>query len=127
MDALTQAGIAEKALHWFASFPEYRNKQVIISNSLSRSYPVFSGVIQGFFIGAMLYTIFEDTLFWQLKLPALSFAEDIRFIVDVSVHSQADVQYELDIIVIWSLEHKMVLKREKNFVVHCGKNQPYYV
>lgn len=69
---------------------------------------VSSGVVRGPIIGNILYTIFNDSLLWQLKLPVLGFA-DIKLLVNVSERSQADVQDELNITVTRSLKHQIVL------------------
>ena len=59
-------------------------------------------------------------------IPAGAFADDLKFVADVTVHPQAEVQTEVDKISLWLAEHNMPLSLEKIFVLHGGHHQPLY-
>jgi hypothetical protein len=66
----------------------------------------------------------------MFSFPVDAFADDIKFLADVTVHSREDVQAEVDKIVSWSDSHGMALSLDKTVVMHCGYHQPlhdYYI
>jgi Reverse transcriptase (RNA-dependent DNA polymerase)/Endonuclease-reverse transcriptase len=120
---LSNLGVAGSSLRWFASFLIEREQRVKIGNSYSRVSAVPSGVVQGSVLGPALFTVLLDSLLRRLRLPAVAFADDVKYVADVAVHSQREVQAEIDTLADWSAEHDMPLSIEKCAVLHCGNGQ----
>ena len=127
INALHQVGITGTSLRWFASFLEQRKQQVAVGESLSTVGDVISGVVQGSCLGPPLYTILSDSLLLVTRLFKVAFADDVKFIADVTELSRDEVQCELSAITNWSDEHEMPLSIDKCGVMHCGHNQPNHV
>ena len=70
-------------------------------NQLSASSNVISGIFQGSCLGPVFYTILTDSLLRLLVFPSDAFADDIKFVANVTVHMQHTVQTEVDKIVNW--------------------------
>ena len=100
-------------MEWFASFLSGRTQQIRVGNDLSNSNRVTSGVVQGSTLGPTLFTVLTDSLLCKLVFPAGAFADDFKFVADVTDHSQAEVQLDVDKIALWSAEHDMPLSLEK--------------
>jgi hypothetical protein len=126
VQALADKGIRGKALSWFASFLTGRTQQVKVGECHSAIYDVISGVLQGSVCGPGLYTLLVDSLLRKISLRNWCFADDFKFIADVSVYSQEVIQAEINAVIQWADEHNMPLSEEKCGVMHCGNNQPNY-
>ncbi len=127
ISAAMNVGIGGKALSWISSFLTGRTQRIRVGGCLSRSYNVVSGVVQGSVLGPTLFTILLNPLLISLKLPRSAFADDLKLTADVSIHSQAEVQSDIDTVAEWSIAHEMPLSIEKTAVLHCGCHQPQYV
>ena len=81
-------------------------------------------------VGPGLYVIFIDSLFRAIRLPSAGYADDIKFIADVTLNSTAEVQAEIDTVMQWSDVKYAPLSVNKCSILHCGK-QPshniYYI
>ena len=130
INAAAKLGICDSALGWLASFLADRTQQVRIGDSYSESVNVSSGVVQGSSLGPDLYTIFIDPLLRSIKQPSVAFADDLKFVADVNVHSSVAVQSDVDVIAQWAAENCTPLSIEKCGVLHCGNQQSpndYYI
>jgi hypothetical protein len=128
--ALYEHGIRGAALKWFESFLSERTQQVRVGDYYSSVSDVTSGVVQGSVVGPGIYTVFVNSLFARLHLPVGGFADDIKFIADVTIHGAAYVQSEIDEVVKWSDENCSPLSIDKCGVLHCGaleRNNTYYI
>ena len=123
-DAVVKAaslhGISGMALKWIKSFLTERTQQVRVGSSYSSPTDVISGVVQGSVCGPRLYTIFIDSLIRKIRLPLAGFADDIKFLADVAIHSAEEVQTEINVVVDWSKENHTPLSAPKCGVLHCG-------
>jgi ribonuclease P/MRP protein subunit RPP40 len=126
LEAFKCMGVSGKAHHWFASFLQGRTQQVRVGCSLSSPCDVTSGVVQGSILGPVLYTLLTDSLLRQFSFPVDAFADDIKFLADVTLHTREEVQAEVDKLVRWCDSHGMQLSLEKTVVMHCGRHQPAY-
>ena len=61
------------------------------------------------------------------QLPSQCYADDLKFLADVSVHSSEIVQNEISIVASWVDEKGVPLSLEKCSVLHCGPHQPSHV
>ena len=124
IQALAQNGIKGSILSWYASFLTGRTEQVKVGDSYSAVCEVVSGVIQGSVSGPDLYSLLVDTLLRTISLPRWCFADDIKFLADVTLHSRATVQADIDVVSAWSDEMHMPLSLEKCGIIHGGYHQP---
>ena len=124
IQAASNIGINGKALDWLTSFLHGRTQKVRIGDSYSRVNDDTSGVIQGSSLGPDLYTISMDSLLRHIQLPAVAFADDLKFIADVIHHTAASVQEDVNIVADWANEHHTPLSVEKSGILHCGSHQP---
>ena len=116
IQALADKGIKDKALRWFASFLTGRTQQVKVGDCLSAIYDVISSVLQGFVCGLGLYKLLVESLLRKIGLRNWCFADDSKFMADVTVCSQAAIHDEVDAVVQWSDERNMPLS-DKNAVL----------
>ncbi len=104
-------------------FSYWRTFRVRIGNTLYDAALVFSGIIQGSTLGLILYDIFIDTLLSRITLPPERYADNCKFIADVSIYTAHQIQDEIENIVAWSDENDTPLSVENCFVLHCGPCQ----
>ena len=130
IQAASNIGINGKALDWLTNFLHERTQKVRIGDIHLRVNDVTSGIIQGSSLGPDLYTIFIDSLLRRIQLPAVAFADDLKFIADVIHHTAASVQEDVNIVADWANENHTPLSVEKCGILHCGSHQPlnaYYL
>ena len=72
----------------------------------------------------ILYTVFIDELLWLLKHPAVGFADDLKFIVDVTEEPAVAIHSDIDAVTLWTNAHCTPLSIEKCGVLHCSNKQP---
>ena len=67
------------------------------------------------------------TLLRRIHLHAVAFADDVKFTGDVSIHSLAEVQADIEtLLTAWSEKNDMPLSIEKCANIHCSKKQPNF-
>ena len=126
LEALARVGVNNRALQWFGSFISERIQQVRVGDSLSSTCDVISGTVHSSTLGPVLYTILIDPLLRLLIFPKGAFADDIKFVADVTTNTCKTVQVEVAKIAYLSDPHSMSLTIEKSSVMHCEHNQPSY-
>ena len=94
-----------------------------VGDSISVVAPVIFGIIQSSCLGKGLYTVLADTLLKQVTIPALTFADDFKFIADFVKYSCREIETNVDIVTLWSNERFMPLSLDKCGVFHCGNQQ----
>ena len=94
---------------------------VKVGGCISDVSPVPSGIIHGFVLGPILFTVVEDSMLRCLRLSSVAFTDDVKFVADVAVRTREDVLIEVDAIVAWSDDHIMPLSIDKCLVLHCGR------
>ena len=83
--------ITGRALEWFSSFLSERTHQVRVGIHLSSIKEVTSGVVEGSVIGPDLYNVVADSLVRRIRLPRAAYADDFKFVSDVALCSQAEI------------------------------------
>ena len=126
LEALARVGVSNRALQWFGRFLSGRTQQESVSDCLSSTCDVTSGTVQGSTLGSMLYTILIDPLLRLLIFPKGAFANDIKFVADVTTNTYETVQAEVTKIADWPDSHSMPLTIEKSSIMHCEHDQPSY-
>jgi hypothetical protein len=99
IEALAEKGVYCTALSWFASLLTGRTQQVMVGDCLSDVCNVTSGMVQGSASGPGLYTVLADSLLRRIELLCQVFADDFKFVADVTMHSQAVVQADVNAVV----------------------------
>ena len=94
--AAARLEVSDKALGWLASFLAGCTQRVKVGESVSQVSLVTSGVIQGSSLEPDLYTVFIDELLRLIKYPAVGFADDLKFIADVTEEPAVVVQSDID-------------------------------
>ena len=126
--AAARLGVSDKVLGWLASFLAGRTQRVRVGDSVSQVSVVTSGVIQGSSLGPDLHTVFADELLRLtiIKHPAVGFADDLKFIADVTEEPAAAVQSDIDAVTLWANAHRIPLSIEKCGALHCGSKRPHH-
>ena len=119
---LASRGINGTALRWFKSFLSGRSQLVKIGQVLSPAVSITSGVIQGSSAGPILFTVFIDSLFQKIKLPAFAFADDVKLVGNLSSFDTATIQECVSMVYDWSCNMHMPPCLDKCAVVHYGAN-----
>ena len=88
--------ITGRALEWFSSFLSERTHQVRVEIHLSSIKEVTSGVVEGSVLGPDLYNVEADSLVRRIRLPRVAYADDFKFVSDVALCSQAEMQAEIN-------------------------------
>ena len=88
---------------------------------------VTSGVVEGSVFGLNLFKVEADLIFRRIKIPYVGYADDFKFLCDVTINRQATGQAEIDIVCDWSDEFCNPLKFEKSVVLICGSHQKQYI
>ena len=91
-------GVSSRALQWFESFLSGRTHQVRVGDYLSSTCDVTLGTVQGSTLEPVLYTILIDPLLQLLIFPKGAFANDIKFVADVTINTSKIVLAEVTII-----------------------------
>ena len=87
---------------------------------------VSSGAVEGSVLEPDLYTVLSNSLRERMKLSRVVFADDFKFVGDITIYSHAEIQAEVDAVAVWSEEMSMPLSVEKSVAMHCGAKQPNY-
>ena len=82
-----------------------------------------SGLTQGSMLGPTFYVMLSNSLLSAINLPLDAFADDLKFLANVTNHTKNEVQAEIDKVSEWADAHLMPLSIEKSNVMHCGRNQ----
>ena len=124
IEALADKSVSGNALSWYANFLTGKTQQIKVGDGLSIVGNVLSGVIHGLACGPGLYKVLADSLLRKIDLPRWSYADDFKFVADVTERSRAEEQSDVDIVVRWSSEYHMPLSCDKCGVMHCGYANP---
>ena len=106
-EALARVDVSNRALQWFGSFLSRQTQQARVCDCLSSTCDVTSCTVQGSTLGPELYTILIDPLLRLLIFPKSAFADDIKFVADVTTDTSKTVQTEVTKIADWFDSHSM--------------------
>ena len=61
-----------------------------------------------------------NSLVRRIRLPRVAYADDFKFVSDVALCSQVEIQTEINTVADWSEEYHMSLSLDKCSEMHCG-------
>ena len=115
LQKLRAYGISGQLYSWIKTFLTNRTQTVVVDGYHSVPRPVISGVPQGSVLGPILFIIYINDLHTVVKnCKAGSFADDTKIQGKVSIsEDMAQVQSDLDNVILWSKQNNMVLHEDK--------------
>ena len=111
--AFARVGVSDLALQWFGSFLSGLTQQVRVGDCLFSNCDITSGTVQGSTLGPVLYTILIDPLLRLIIFLRGAFADDLKFVADVTASTYETVQAEVTTTADWSDSHSLLLISEK--------------
>ena len=107
---------------WLSAFLSNRRQRVVLGDSESSWTNVLSGVPQGSVLGPMLFIVYINDLASKIDSVCKLFADDCKIMASLnSVEDVLRLQQDLDNVLAWCIEWKMVLNLKKCHVMHFGK------
>ena len=72
-----------------------------MGRNYSKPVAATSGPVQGFCHEITFFILFLDSLLRRIKNPATAFADDVKFVVDVTLNSCGEVQTHIKLVAGW--------------------------
>ena len=126
---LSEYGIRGNLLNWIEQFLKDRKQQVVVDGECSNVGDVISGVPQGSVLGPLLFLIYINDLYPNLKeLCDISlFADDCKLFINYNSKNQVArsllLQKALDKLALWANISQLSIQPDKCAVLHiCYKN-----
>lgn len=119
-------GVSSNAMLWLQSYLENRRQTVFFNGSFSEEKPVFCGVPQGSFLGPLLYSIFTNDLPLATKNAKVTrYADDSTIYASKTSILELEniLTEELNLIVEWITNNKLVLNVSKTKCIVFGTNR----
>jgi len=121
---LEQMGFCEKIRKWLRCYLSGRRQRVMIGDSYSEWRPVTSGVPQGSVLGPLLFVIFINDMPEVVNHLIKLFADDSKIIGVIKNNRDLELmQKDLDALVIWKNEWRMVFHPDKCKVMDICKKR----
>ena len=125
---LNKYGISETVLTWIESFLTSRKQVVRIKNDISNIGKVTSGVPQGSVLGPILFLLFINDLPHNITSTSKLFADDTKLYRIIRSINDADaLQQDINALVEWCIEWKMIFNATKCHVLHISNKNPHYI
>ncbi|KXJ79121.1 hypothetical protein RP20_CCG002271 [Aedes albopictus] len=123
---LDRLGIGGSLLRWFRSYLTERQLIVAIGDSRSSSFCATSGIPQGSHLGLLIFLIYFNDVHLVLKVPRLSFADDLKLFL--RIHSTTDcrlLQEQVNCFAEWCKVNRLTVNPEKcSCISFSRKKQP---
>ena len=121
-------GIGGYVLDWIVSFLSDRSQKVFIHSAVSDSIPVTSDVVQGSVIGPTLFSAYLYGIGACFKFcKHFLYADDLKLCCVLSNGvTPANIQEDLDRLVLWMLKHGLKFNVAKCVVLHYGSCNPKF-
>lgn len=127
IDKLERHGISGKVKDWVSAWLRDRFQRTRINGVSSCWKRVSSGVPQGSVLGPILFLLYINDLECGVMSWVLKFADDTKIFRRIT--SRVDntiLQDDLDKLVAWSQEWKMLFNSQKCKVMHFGRTNTRY-
>ena len=112
---MSKLGVDGKLIKWLETFLTKRVQRVRVEGHLSEPQPVKSGVPQGSVLGPLFFIVMMLDIDSGVKNAKLaSFADDTRlWLLTKSLHEQAKLQQDLDILYEWAEDNNFTFNEKK--------------
>ena len=121
-------GISGNLGKWIENWLSGRRQKVSVNYKYSEWEYVVSGVPQGSVLGPLLFLIFINDLDDGILSKLKKFADDTKLYREISCRKDCNIlQEDLDKLVSWSEEWKMLFNVDKCSVMHMGNAQEQYI
>lgn len=94
--------------------------------ALSATAAVPSYVIQGSSLTFALFTVYIDSLSFELDITSISYADDLKFIANLSRVNHKLVQANIDSVHKWSVSRGMLPSIDKCLVLYYVRSNPLW-
>ena len=119
---LERLGFCQEIRRWLRSYLNGRKQRVVIGESYSDWRPVTSGVPQGSVLGPLLFVVFINDMPAVVNHIIKLFADDSKLIGVIKNNSDLElVQKDLDALVCWAKEWRMLFHPDKCKVMSISK------
>ena len=123
IEKLEYFGITGALLSWLRDFLTNRIFQVKVGTSLSKFYPVLSGVPQGSVLGPQLFLLYVADIPSHLKSSCLQYADDLKLYVNPAQNGNL-LQSDLNFLSDWCEKWRLDLNVSKCVCFASRKKKP---
>jgi len=122
---LERLGFSCEIRTWLRNYLSNRKQRVVIGDKHSDWRPVTSGVPQGSVLGPLLFVIFINDMPAVVNHIVKLFADDSKLIGVIRNEKDLEqVQYDLDALVNWAKEWRMMFHPDKCKVMNISRIKP---
>ena len=115
---LKHYGISGNIMNWITDFLNNRTQRVVVRGTFSEPIAVKSGVPQGTVLGPLLFLAYINDLPESVKSKIALFADDAYLYKSIkSMEDIADLQSDLDQLVVWEKLWSMEFHPDKCFLL----------
>ena len=123
LSKLKSYGFCTSTVNWIKDFLDNRRQRVVLGDSSSDWRDVTSGVPQGSVLGPLLFVIFINDMPKVVKHILKLFADDSKLIgIIKDLNDQRSLQEDIDSLVKWSSDWRMLFNFEKCKVMEISKS-----
>jgi len=128
LSILQYIGLSSNAIRFFKYYLSGRCQRVMVSNSVSESSSLYSGVPQGSILGPLLYLIYTSFLYSKLKFCEFHlYADDSQIFytfdaTDVDI-ATIRINHDLNILASESSKHCLALNASKSSAIVFGNRK----
>ena len=122
-------GIQGTLLKWLSAFLTDRTFKVRVSNALSTSRSVISGVPQGSVLGPTLFLLYINDISANfINVSCKLFADDVKlymkFVPENNINYVEQLRMSLKNLENWAKQWQLSISTQKCSVMHLGQNNP---
>lgn len=117
---LEMVGIRGNLLNWFKHYLQERKIRVRIGTKFSESREIHTGIPQGSILGPILYTIYVNPLFKNLKHSKIyMYADDTALVIANNNKEEAErlLQEDFNVLQRWIHDNKLIINDRKTKIL----------
>lgn len=120
-------GFDDKSLRLMKNYLTGRSQRVLIGEKISSLRMITSGVPQGSVLGPLMFSMFVNDIFNVVNYARIhAYADDMQLYISNRIGLLEDMCHrlneDLESIVAWSMENKLVLNPGKSFVLPISRH-----